>query len=116
MSIGAIIIALGLFVDNAIVVAEDMERRLALGEEREQAAAEAGRTMFVPLLVSSLAIILAFLPLALGQTATAEYTRSLGIVLAISDGEPKPVRQPRAAKKARPRRTRAPGRPPSAPT
>jgi multidrug efflux pump len=84
VSIGAIIIALGLFVDNAIVVAEDMERRLALGEEREQAAAEAGRTMFVPLLVSSLAIILAFLPLALGETATAEYTRSLGIVLAIA--------------------------------
>ncbi|MGS4870007.1 efflux RND transporter permease subunit, partial [Acinetobacter baumannii] len=51
ISIGAIIIALGLFVDNAIVVAEDMERRLALGEPRERAAAEAGRTMFVPLLV-----------------------------------------------------------------
>jgi multidrug efflux pump len=84
VSIGAIIIAQGLFVDNAIVVAEDMERRLALGEDREHAAAEAGRTMFVPLLVSSLSIILAFLPLALGQTATAEYTRSLGIVLAIS--------------------------------
>ncbi|MFX7973007.1 TolC family protein, partial [Acinetobacter baumannii] len=38
---------LGLFVDNAIVVAEDMERRLALGEPRERAAAEAGRTMAV---------------------------------------------------------------------
>lgn len=53
ISIGAIIIALGLFVDNAIVVAEDMERRLALGEDRAAAAAAAGRTMFVPLLVSS---------------------------------------------------------------
>ena len=84
ISIGAIIIALGLFVDNAIVVAEDMERRLALGEPREAAAAEAGRTMFVPLLVSSLAIILTFMPLVLSRTDTGEYLRSLGIVMAIA--------------------------------
>lgn len=84
ISIGAIIIALGLFVDNAIVVAEDMERRLALGEPREQAAAEAGRTMFVPLLVSSLAIILSFMPLVLSRTETGEYLRSLGLVMAVA--------------------------------
>jgi len=84
ISIGAIIIALGLFVDNAIVVAEDMERRLALGESRENAAAEAGRTMLRPLLVSSLAIILTFMPLVLSQTETGEYLRSLGIVMAIA--------------------------------
>lgn len=84
ISIGAIIIALGLFVDNAIVVAEDMERRLSLGQERAEAAAAAGRTMFVPLLVSSLAITLAFMPLVLSQTETGEYLRSLGIVMAIA--------------------------------
>ncbi len=84
ISIGAIIIALGLFVDNAIVVAEDMERRLALGQPREAAAAEAGRSMFVPLLVSSLAIILTFTPLVLSQTETGEYLRSMGIVMAIA--------------------------------
>lgn len=84
ISIGAIIIALGLFVDNAIVVAEDMERRLALGEPRERAAAEAGRTMFVPLLVSSLAIILTFMPLVLSRTETGEYLRTMGIVMAIA--------------------------------
>lgn len=84
ISIGAIIIALGLFVDNAIVVAEDMERRLVQGESRDQAAAEAGRTMFVPLLVSSLAIILTFMPLVLSSTETGEYLRSMGIVMAIA--------------------------------
>lgn len=84
ISIGAIIIALGLFVDNAIVVAEDMERRLALGEDRSSAAAAAGRTMFIPLLVSSLAIILTFMPLVLSQTETGEYLRSLGLVMAIA--------------------------------
>ena len=84
ISIGAIIIALGLFVDNAIVVAEDMERRLALGEGHAQAAAAAGRTMFIPLLVSSLSIILTFMPLVLSQTETGEYLRSLGLVMAIA--------------------------------
>ncbi|HEL3169026.1 efflux RND transporter permease subunit [Stenotrophomonas maltophilia] len=84
ISVGAIIIALGLFVDNAIVVAEDMERRLSLGESPDQAAAHAGSTMFVPLLVSSLAIILAFMPLAISSTETGEYLRSLGIVMAIA--------------------------------
>lgn len=84
ISVGAIIIALGLFVDNAIVVAEDMERRLSLGQPRAQAAAEAGRTMLVPLLVSSLAIILTFMPLVLSRTETGEYLRSMGIVMAIA--------------------------------
>ncbi|WP_417071303.1 efflux RND transporter permease subunit [Niveibacterium terrae] len=84
ISVGAIIIALGLFVDNAIVVAEDMERRLALGASREEAAAQAGRTMFVPLLVSSLAIILTFMPVVLSSTETGEYLRSMGIVMAIA--------------------------------
>jgi multidrug efflux pump subunit AcrB len=84
ISVGAIIIALGLFVDNAIVVAEDMERRLANGESREQAAVAAGGSMFVPLLVSSLAIILTFMPLVLSKTDTGEYLRSLGIVMAIA--------------------------------
>lgn len=84
ISIGAIIIALGLFVDNAIVVAEDMERRLSLGETAESAAAAAGRSMFVPLLVSSLAISLTFMPLVLSQTEIGEYLRSLGVVLSMA--------------------------------
>ncbi|TNY03090.1 efflux RND transporter permease subunit, partial [Escherichia coli] len=45
---------------------------------------EAGRTMFVPLLVSSLAIILTFMPLVLSSTETGEYLRSLGLVMAIA--------------------------------
>ncbi len=84
ISVGAIIIALGIFVDNAIVVAEDVERRLALGESSEVAAAEAGRTMLMPLLVSAMAIILTFMPLVLSSTEMGEYLRSLGIVMAIA--------------------------------
>ncbi|MFD1840984.1 efflux RND transporter permease subunit [Paracidovorax cattleyae] len=84
VSIAAIILALGLLVDNGIVIAEDMERRLASGEERRHACIEAGRTLAVPLLTSSLVIVLAFSPFFFGQTSTNEYLRSLAIVLAVT--------------------------------
>lgn len=84
ISIAAIIIALGIFVDNAIVVVEDYQRRIGDGEAAESAAIHAGKTMAAPLLVSSLAIILAFTPLVAGSSETAEYMRSLAIVLGVT--------------------------------
>jgi multidrug efflux pump len=84
VSIAAVIISLGLFVDNGIVVVEDYQRRLADGEAAASAAEAAGRTMTAPLLTSTLAIIFAFAPLAAGTSDTAEYMRSLAIVLAIT--------------------------------
>jgi multidrug efflux pump len=82
VSIGAIIISLGLFVDNAIVVVEDYQRRVGEGDAPDAAARAAGETMAGPLLVSSMAIIFAFAPLVAGASETAEYMRSLAIVLA----------------------------------
>ncbi|WNW14179.1 efflux RND transporter permease subunit [Pseudomonas sp. DTU_2021_1001937_2_SI_NGA_ILE_001] len=84
VSIAALILALGLLVDNGIVIAEDIERRLRAGEPRRQACEAAGRTLAVPLLTSSLVIILAFSPFFLGQTSTNEYLRSLAVVLALT--------------------------------
>jgi multidrug efflux pump subunit AcrB len=84
VSIAAIILALGLLVDNGIVIAEDIERRLAAGEDRRQACEAAGRTLALPLLTSSLVIVLAFSPFFFGQTSTNEYMRSLAIVLAVT--------------------------------
>lgn len=84
VSIAAIIMALGLLVDNGIVIAEDIERRLACGEERRHACIEAGRTLAIPLLTSSLVIVLAFSPFFIGQTATNEYLRSLPMVLGLT--------------------------------
>lgn len=84
VSIAAIIMALGLLVDNGIVIAEDIERRLASGEERRNACIEAGRTLAIPLLTSSLVIVLAFSPFFIGQTATNEYLRSLPMVLGLT--------------------------------
>ena len=82
VSIAAIIISLGIFVDNAIVIVEDYQRRLHAGEDKPTAAEAAGRTMAAPLLISSLAIIFAFAPLVMGASESAEYMRSLAIVLA----------------------------------
>lgn len=84
VSMAAIIIALGLLVDNGIVIAEDVERRLAAGEERRHACIEAGRTLAIPLLASSLVIIFAFSPFFFGHTQTSEYLRPLVVVLALS--------------------------------
>jgi multidrug efflux pump subunit AcrB len=84
VSIAAIILALGLLVDNGIVIAEDIERRLRAGEQRRQACQEAGRTLAIPLLTSSLVIVLGFSPFFLGRTSTNEYLRSLPIVLTLT--------------------------------
>lgn len=84
VSMAAIIIALGLLVDNGIVIAEDVERRLAAGEERRGACINAGQTLAIPLLTSSLVIIFAFSPFFFGHTSINEYLRPLVIVLALA--------------------------------
>ncbi len=84
ISIAAIIVALGLLVDNGVVIAEDMRKRLDAGTERLEAALGTSRTLAIPLLTSSLTTVLAFLPLVLVQDATGEFLRSLGQVLALA--------------------------------
>ncbi len=84
MSLATLIISLGLLVDNGIVIAEEIERRLSVGEERMTAAIETGKSMALPLLVSSLTTIFAFMPLMLADSVAGEYTRSISLVIAIS--------------------------------
>ncbi|MEE9610931.1 MAG: efflux RND transporter permease subunit, partial [Desulfatiglandales bacterium] len=83
VSIASAIIALGMLVDNGIVVAEDIRTRLERGEERRRACIEAGRTLAIPLLTSSLTTILAFLPMLLLEGQTGEYALSLPMVVII---------------------------------
>lgn len=83
MSIAATIIALGMLVDNGIVVAEDIRVRLGRGVARAVAAAESGRTLAIPLLTSSLTTIFAFVPMLLVEGAAGEFVRSLAQVVAI---------------------------------
>ena len=84
MSIAALIISLGMLVDNGIVIAEDIKRRLEAGIDRREACVEAGRVLAVPLLTSSLTTILAFSPLLLADNVTGEYMRSLATVVLIT--------------------------------
>ena len=83
MSIAAMIIALGLLVDNGIVVAEDIRVRLERGASRVAAAAQSVQTLAVPLLTSSLTTIFAFMPMILMEGSSGEYVRSLAQVVAI---------------------------------
>ncbi|MFK7944803.1 MAG: efflux RND transporter permease subunit, partial [Paracoccaceae bacterium] len=84
MSLAALIISLGLLVDNGIVVAEDIQGRLQRGQDRVKAALETGRGLAGPLLAASLTTIFAFLPLMLAPGAAGEYTRSISLVIAIA--------------------------------
>lgn len=84
VSIAAIIIALGLLVDNGIVVSENYLSRISAGEKPFQAACTAGAKLSIPLLTASLTTILAFYPLMAGSNPTIEYTRSLGQVITIT--------------------------------
>jgi multidrug efflux pump subunit AcrB len=86
ISLATLIISLGLLVDNGIVVAEEIGKRLFQGEERLDAAANTGRTLSTPLLISSVTTVLMFVPLALAPHAAGEYLRSMSQVILISLG------------------------------
>ena len=83
ISIASAIIALGMLVDNGIVIAEDIRNRLESGEERRTACLNTAGTLAVPLLTSSLTTILAFVPILLLTGQTGEYAYSLPVVVTI---------------------------------
>ncbi len=84
MSLAALIIALGLLVDNAIVVSESIMVRMSTGMKRIEAAVESANELRVPLLTSSLTTAAAFLPIYLAESATGEYTAPLFKVVSIA--------------------------------
>ena len=84
VSIAALIIALGLLVDNGVVMAEEVRTRMQAGQDPQRAAADSGRELAMPLLSSSLTTIIAFLPLMLADNAAGEFARSLSQVIAIT--------------------------------
>jgi multidrug efflux pump subunit AcrB len=84
ISLGALVIALGMLVDNAIVVAEGMLVRMQAGMKAAQAAGEAvGKTMW-PLLGGTVIGILAFSAIGLSPDNTGEFASSLFYVILIS--------------------------------
>ncbi len=83
-SLATLVIALGLLVDNGIVIAEDFKRRLEEGANRDDALKQTGDQMAFPLLSSTLTTILVFLPLMLAEHVAGEYTRSISLVILIT--------------------------------
>lgn len=84
MSLASLIIALGMLVDNAIVMSESIMVRVEGGEEHRAAAVAAAAELKVPLLTSSLTTSAAFLPIFLAESDTGEYTASLFKVVTIT--------------------------------
>jgi multidrug efflux pump subunit AcrB len=84
VSIAAIIIALGLLVDNGVVIVEDIVGQIGRGTAPGEAALASGRQYAFPLLVSSVTTVAAFLPLFLLSGAQGEYAFSLGAVVALT--------------------------------
>ncbi len=83
MSIAAMIISLGMLVDNGIVMVESITVKMAAGMNKKTAAISAGKTLAIPLLTSTLTTILFFIPIAMAEGGVGEYTMSLAQVITI---------------------------------
>ena len=83
MSLATMIIALGMFVDNAIVVSDDIKVNLETGMPRKEAVIKTGSSLAIPLLTSTLTTVFAFGPILLQIGTTGDYTSSLGSVMII---------------------------------
>jgi multidrug efflux pump len=84
ISLGALIIALGLLVDDAIIAVEMMVRKLEEGKSRFEAATFAYTSTAIPMLTGTLITAAGFLPIGLAKSAAGEYTFSIFSVNAIA--------------------------------
>ena len=84
-SVTGIIIALGLLIDNAIIVVDEVQHHLQAGMKPYRAIAKTVSTITTPLLASTLTTILAFLPIILAPGGAGEFLGDLGktVILAI---------------------------------
>ena len=84
ISLGALVLALGLMVDDAIIAVEMMAIKMEQGFSRLRAAAFAYETTAFPMLTGTLVTAAGFLPIATAASSTGEYTRSLFQVVTIA--------------------------------
>ena len=84
ISLGALIIALGLLVDDAMIAIETMISRLELGESLTEAASYAWTSIAFPMLTGTLVTVAGFIPIGLNSSAAGEFTFSLFVVIAVS--------------------------------
>lgn len=84
MSLGALIIAMGMMVDNSIVVADAIGVNIRKGMDRFQAAVAATSTPALPLLSATIIAVMSFYPIYASEGSTGEYCRTLFVVVGIS--------------------------------
>jgi multidrug efflux pump subunit AcrB len=84
VSLGALIIALTLLVDDAMTTVDAMITRLGAGDTKDQAATFAYRTLAAPMLIGTLVSITSFVPIGFARSSAGEYTFSIFAVVAIA--------------------------------
>src|SRR5699024_12127972 len=82
--LGALVLALGLLVDDAIIAVEMMATKMEQGYDRLRAASFAWESTAFPMLTGTLITAAGFLPIATAASSTGEYTRSLFQVVTIA--------------------------------
>ncbi|WP_352659498.1 efflux RND transporter permease subunit [Mesorhizobium sp. M0621] len=84
ISLGALIIALGLLVDDAMIAVEMMVARLEAGDNLRKAATYVYTSTAFPMLTGTLVTVTGFIPIGLNNSAAGEYTYTLFVVIAVS--------------------------------
>ncbi len=84
ISLGALIIALGLLVDDAMIAVEMMVARLELGDPLEKAATYVYTSTAFPMLTGTLVTVAGFIPIGLNSSNAGEFTFTLFVVIAVS--------------------------------
>jgi multidrug efflux pump subunit AcrB len=84
ISLGALIIALGLLVDDAMIAVEMMVARLEAGDDRRTAATYVYTSTAFPMLTGTLVTVAGFIPVGLNNSAAGEFTFTLFVVIAVS--------------------------------
>ncbi len=85
MSVAGLIIALGLLIDNAIVIVDSVSSQLASGKSKLDAVSTTGKILFIPLLASTLTTAFAFAPICLMEGPAGEFVGAMAsnVILAI---------------------------------
>ena len=84
ISLGALIIALTLLVDDAMTTIDAMTERLDAGDEKEEAATFAYRTLAAPMLTGSFITAAGFVPIGFARSSAGEYTFSIFVVVGLA--------------------------------
>jgi multidrug efflux pump subunit AcrB len=84
MSITGLIIALGILIDNAIIMVDEVQNQLRRETKAKTAITNSIKTLFIPLLSSTLTTVIAFLPIALLPGSTGEFVGAIAITVIIA--------------------------------